>query len=175
MKSSAAYFGFEFDRHQLHNRLQESICNLKRLSKIRLMVSRHGTQAIEIWPLEDVAEWRVGVVSLPVDAGDFRLRHKISDRAFYDDARRARPDCDEVVFVGRDGLLTEGSITALFVECDGKFLTPRLETGLLPSILRRELIEAGKAKEADLRIEDLSDGFWIGNSLRGLIRANRVA
>jgi para-aminobenzoate synthetase/4-amino-4-deoxychorismate lyase len=80
-----------------------------------------------------------------------------------------------VVFVGRDGLLTEGSITALFVECDGQFLIPRLETGLLPSILRRELIEAGKAKEADLRIEDLSDGFWVGNSLRGLIRANRVA
>ena len=175
MKSSAAYFGFEFDWHELHNRLQASICNLKRLSRIRLMVSQHGAQAIEIWPLEDVTEWRVGVVPLPVDAGDFRLRHKISDRAFYDDARRGRPDCDEVVFVGRDGLLTEGSITALFVECDGQFLTPRLETGLLPSILRRELIEAGKAKEADLRIEDLSDGFWIGNSLRGLIRANRVA
>ena len=175
MKSSAAYFGFEFDWHELHNRLQASIYNLKRLSRIRLMVSQHGAQAIEIWPLEDVTEWRVGVVPLPVDAGDFRLRHKISDRAFYDDARRGRPDCDEVVFVGRDGLLTEGSITALFVECDGQFLTPRLETGLLPSILRRELIEAGKAKEADLRIEDLSDGFWVGNSLRGLIRANRVA
>jgi fatty-acyl-CoA synthase len=57
---------------------------------------------------------------LPVDAGDFRLRHKISDRAFYDEARRSRPDCDEVVFVGTDGLLTEGSITAVFVERDGK-------------------------------------------------------
>jgi para-aminobenzoate synthetase/4-amino-4-deoxychorismate lyase len=114
-------------------------------------------------------------VPLPVDAGDFRLRHKMSDRTFYDDARRGRPDCDEVVFVGTDGLLTEGSITALFVERDGKLLTPRLETGLLPSILRRELIVSGKALEADLRIDDLSDGFWVGNSLRGLIRANRVA
>jgi para-aminobenzoate synthetase/4-amino-4-deoxychorismate lyase len=175
MKSSAAYFGFEFDWHELHNRLQASICNLKRLSRIRLMASQHGAQAIEIWPLEDVTEWRVGVVPLPVEAGDFRLRHKISDRAFYDDARRGRPDCDEVVFVGTDGLLTEGSITAVFVERDGKLLTPRLETGLLPSILRRELLEFGKALEADLRIDDLSGGFWVGNSLRGLIRANRVA
>jgi para-aminobenzoate synthetase/4-amino-4-deoxychorismate lyase len=125
--------------------------------------------------LEDVTEWRVGIVPLPVDAGDFRLRHKISDRAFYDDARKARPDCDEVVFVVRDGLLTEGSITALFVERDGKLLTPRLETGLLPSILRRELLETGKALEADLTIEDLADGFWVGNSVRGLIKANRVA
>ena len=180
MKSSAASFGFEFDRHELRNRLHASIFYLDRLSKIRLMVSRHGAQAVEIRPLEDVTEWRVAVVPLPVDAGDFRLRHKISDRAFYDDARTSRPDCDEVVFVRRDGLLTEGSITAIFVERDGKLLTPRLETGLLPSILRRELLESGKAEEADLRIEDLSDGFWVGNSVRGLIRAsgpdpNRVA
>ena len=171
MKSSAASFGFEFDRHDLRNRLHASIFHLDRLSKIRLMVSRHGAQAVEIWPLEDVTEWRVAVVPLPVDAGDFRLRHKISDRAFYDDARASRPDCDEVVFVRRDGLLTEGSITAIFVERDGKLLTPRLETGLLPSILRRELLESGKAEEVDLRIEDLSDGFWVGNSVRGLIRA----
>ncbi|MFO0111415.1 MAG: aminodeoxychorismate synthase component I [Sphingomonadaceae bacterium] len=175
MKSSAASFGFEFDRHELRNRLHASIFHLDRLSKIRLMVSRHGAQAVEIWPLEDVTEWRVAVVPLPVDAGDFRLRHKISDRAFYDGARTSWPDCDEVVFVRRDGLLTEGSITAIFVERDGKLLTPRLETGLLPSILRRELLESGKAEEVDLRIEDLSDGFWVGNSVRGLIRANRVA
>jgi para-aminobenzoate synthetase/4-amino-4-deoxychorismate lyase len=175
MKSSAASFGFEFDRHELRNRLHASIFYLDRLSKIRLMVSRHGAQAVEIWPLEDVTEWRVAVVPLPVDAGDFRLRHKISDRAFYDKARTSRPDCDEVVFVRRDGLLTEGSITAIFVERDGKLLTPRLETGLLPSILRRELLASGKAEEVDLRIEDLSAGFWVGNSVRGLIRANRVA
>jgi len=175
MKCSAASFGFEFDRHELRNRLHASVFHLDRLSKIRLMVSRHGAQAVEIWPLKDVTEWRVGVVPLPVDAGDFRLRHKMSDRAFYDEARISRPDCDEVVFVGSDGLLTEGSITAIFVERDGKLLTPRLETGLLPSILRRELLASGKAEEADLRIEDLSDGFLVGNSVRGLIRANRVA
>ena len=175
MASSAGAFGFEFDRYELRNLVRASVCNLHRLSKIRLMTSRHGAHAVEIQPLEDVTEWRVAVVPLPVDATDFRLRHKISDRAFYDDARRSRPDCDEVVFVGTDGFLTEGSITALFVERDGKLLTPRLKTGLLPSIMRRELIEAGKAEEADLKIEDLSGGFWVGNSLRGLIRANRVA
>ena len=175
MKSSALAFGFEFDRHELRNRLHASIFHLEQLSKIRLMVSRHGAQAVEIWPLQDVAEWRVAVVPLPVNNLDFRLRYKITDRNFYDSARKARPDCDEVVFVGTDGLLTEGSITALFVERDGKLLTPRLETGLLPSILRRELLDSGRAEEADLEVDDLADGFWVGNSLRGLIKANRVA
>lgn len=175
MKTSALSFGFEFDRHELRNRLHASIFHLERLSKIRLMVSRHGAQAVEIWPLEDVAEWRVAVVPLPVHNQDFRLRHKTTDRNFYDDARKNRPDCDEVIFVGTDGLLTEGSITALFVERDGKLLTPRLATGLLPSILRRELLDTKQAEEADLKIEDLANGFWVGNSLRGLLKANRVA
>jgi para-aminobenzoate synthetase/4-amino-4-deoxychorismate lyase len=117
----------------------------------------------------------VAVVPLPVAAEDFRLRHKMSDRAFYDNARKARTDCDEVIFVGADGRLSEGSITALFVERGGVLLTPRLETGLLPSVLRRALIDAGEAQEADLTVDDLAGGFFVGNSARGLIRAHRVA
>lgn len=175
MRNSARFFGFEFDRHELRNRLHASIFHLDRLSKIRIMVSKAGALSVEVTPLEDVSAWRVAVVPLPVSKDDFRLRHKITDRAFYDDARKARPDCDEVIFVGEDGLLTEGSITAIFVERDGRLLTPRLATGLLPSILRQELIETGAAEEADLRVVDLNGDFYVGNSLRGLIRANRVA
>jgi para-aminobenzoate synthetase/4-amino-4-deoxychorismate lyase len=103
------------------------------------------------------------------------LRHKTSDRAFYDEARRSRPDCDEVLFTTLDGRLTEGSITALFVERDGTLHTPRLEAGLLPSVLRRELVDTGRAVEADLFAADLDAPFYVGNSLRGLIPATRVA
>ena len=38
-------------------------------------------------------------------------------------------------------------------------------------ILRAELIESGRAVEAELTEADLSDGFFIGNALRGLIPA----
>nr|WP_315458641.1 aminodeoxychorismate synthase component I [uncultured Sphingorhabdus sp.] len=175
MHNSARLFGFEFDRHELRNRLHASIFHLHNLSKIRLMLSKTGAMSVEIRPLNDVSYWRVAVVPLPVPHDDFRLRHKITDRAFYDDARKARPDCDEVIFVGADGRLTEGSITALFVERGDLLLTPRLETGLLPSVLRAELIASGKAKEADLTIADLHGEFYVGNSLRGLIRAKWVA
>ncbi len=175
MKESARTFGFEFDRHDARNKLHAATFHLDALSKIRLLASCHGALAIEIRPLVEYEDCRVAVVPLPADPQDFRLRHKITDRDFYDDARKARSDCDEVIFVGKDGRLTEGSISALFVERGGKLLTPRLETGLLPSVLRRELIEAGRAEEADIEIEDLSAGFFVGNSVRGLIRANRVA
>jgi para-aminobenzoate synthetase/4-amino-4-deoxychorismate lyase len=40
--------------------------------------------------------------------------------------------------------------------------------GLLPGVLRRSLIEAGKAVEGELRLGDLEGGFLLGNSVRGL-------
>jgi para-aminobenzoate synthetase/4-amino-4-deoxychorismate lyase len=75
------------------------------------------------------------------------------------------------VFVDPEGRLTEGSFTNIFVERDGKLLTPPVARGLIPGVLRAKLIDEGKAAEADLTVEDLKDGFLLGNSLRGMIRA----
>ena len=112
---------------------------------------------------------RVAIARRSVDDGDFRLRHKTSDRAFYDEARA--PDAFETVFTDERGFLTEGSFTSLFVEHRGKLLTPPLSRGLLPGVLRGQLIDDGKAIEEDLRPDDLAAGFLIGNAVRGLIRA----
>ena len=172
IKESARTLDFAFDRHEARNRLHAATFHLTDPAKIRLLASRGGALAIEVRPLPaDVSEpWTVAVVPLPVDDQDFRLSHKTSDRAFYDDARKATT-ADEVLFINSDGYLTEGSITAIFVERDGKLMTPSLSRGLLPSVLRRELIESGRAVETDLRPEDLADGFFLGNSLRGLFPA----
>jgi hypothetical protein len=40
-----------------------------------------------------------------------------------------------------------------------------------PGTLRGHLLSQGRAKEAILRLEDLSSGFYLGNSVRGLVRA----
>jgi para-aminobenzoate synthetase/4-amino-4-deoxychorismate lyase len=112
----------------------------------------------------------VAVTPLPVRPDDWRLAHKSGDRAFYDAARRAT-GAFECLFVRPDGLLTEGSFTSLFVERGGRLLTPPLARGLLPGVLRAELIENGLAEEADLSIGDLGQGFLVGNSLRGLLPA----
>jgi para-aminobenzoate synthetase/4-amino-4-deoxychorismate lyase len=112
----------------------------------------------------------VALAPLPVEPDDFRLRHKTSDRRFYDEARETAGSF-EVVFVDRDGFLTEGSFTSLFVERGGRLLTPPLARGLLPGVLREQLIDEGQAEEADLRAEDLEGRFFVGNAVRGLIAA----
>ena len=78
---------------------------------------------------------------------------------------------DEALFLRDDGLVTEGSIANLFVEREGILLTPPLKLGLLPGVLRRSLIEQGRAREAELTIADLEGGFRLGNAVRGLWRA----
>ncbi len=111
---------------------------------------------------------------LPVVPGDWRLRHKTTDRSFYEAAhgggarRTARA---KRCWCASDGLVTEGSISNLFVERGDKLLTPRASLGLLPGVLRRSLIEEGRAEEADLTLDDLAGGFLLGNAVRGLMPA----
>lgn len=174
MRASAATFGYPFDRHAVRNELQAATFRLREGARVRLMLSPGGAVAIETSPLPPAKSepWRVAVVPLPVDPADFRLRHKTSDRRFYDAARGA---ADEVVFVDPDGFLTEGSFTSIFVEREGMLLTPPASRGLLPGILRAELIDSGRAVERGLTPADLSGGFLLGNALRGLVSAVTVA
>ena len=171
LRRSAEALGFAFDRHEARNELQAATFRAGP-SLVRLLLSPSGALAIEMRPLPPAPAEPVpvAVVPLPADPTDIRLRHKTSDRAFYDDARAA-VGTFEVLFRDPDGLLTEGSFTSLFVARDGILLTPPLARGLLPGVLRAELIETGKAREADLTVVDLAGGFLIGSSARGLMPA----
>lgn len=176
MKASAGALGFSFDRHAVRNALNHACFFLDAPTRIRLVLAPNGDTAIEMRPAPaPLAEpLRVVIRPMSLARGDLRLAHKTSDRACYDLPRataRAELDADEVVFTDADGALTEGSFTHVFVERDGQLLTPPLAQGLLPGILRRELIEQGRAVEARLTADDLAGGFVVGNSLRGLMRA----
>lgn len=175
MHGSAAELGIGFDRHEARNQIHALCFDLEGPACIRMMASRGGALALEARPLPKA--WpdpaRAILLPLPVDPGDWRLRHKSSDRGFYEDARRVAVDAgaEEAVFVHDDGRVTEGTITSLFVERDGILLTPPASLGLLPGILRARLIAEGKAREEPLTIADLDGGFMLGNALRGLMRA----
>ena len=175
MKTSAAELGFAFDRHGLRNAIQALCFDLDTPSRLRVVAARSGAHAIEVAPLPAAlpVPARVAFLPLPVATNDWRLRHKTSDRGFYEEAlvvARAA-GADEAMFLDEAGLVTEGSFTNVFVEHHGQLLTPPAALGLLPGVLRASLLAEGRAVEAELRIGDLERGFWIGNALRGLIPA----
>ena len=92
--------------------------------------------------------------------------------------QKALTGCDEVVFLNKKGELTEGTRTNLFIELDGRLFTPALTCGLLPGTLREELLDLPRASasEAMLTPQDLigADRIYLGNSVRGLIRAELI-
>jgi para-aminobenzoate synthetase/4-amino-4-deoxychorismate lyase len=175
MKASAAELGFSFDRHETRNRIHALCFELDRPAKVRLLLARSGEIALETAPLPPPVDGTVSCIALPLPVvpGDWRLRHKSTDRGFYEAALAASKErgAYEALFVRDDGLVTEGSFTNLFVERDGKLLTPATALGLLPGVLRRQLLDEGRAEEAELTLDDLAGGFLIGNALRGLIPA----
>jgi para-aminobenzoate synthetase/4-amino-4-deoxychorismate lyase len=172
MRNSAFDLDFKFDRHAARNELQAATFGRKQRGMVRLLLSRSGAMAIQVRPYDDPAEVPVSVAvrPLPVDPSDFRLRYKTTDRRFLDEARQGE-QAYETIFVDPDGQLTEGSRTNIFVDRGGKLMTPPLTRGIMPGILRGKLIEEGRAEEGDLTTDDLADGFYIGNVVRGLIPA----
>ena len=172
MKRSADALGFAFDRHGARNELQAATFRLREPRKVRLLLSASGAVAIEVRPIPPAPAGAAEVVvaPLPVARDDFRLSHKTTDRAFYEEARAAS-GAFEVVFEDEAGFLTEGSFTTIFVQREGLLVTPPLARGLLPGVLRERLLAGGDAVEGDLVAADLVDGFYVGNALRGLMPA----
>ena len=175
IRDSAHALGFVFDRHAVRNAIQALCFEVEEAAKLRLVLSRGGATCLEVSEIPEAPQAPVEcvVLPLPLDPGDWRLAHKTTDRWLYEAGLRAARSAGgaETLLLRDDGLLTEGCFTNLFVERDGVLLTPPAKLGLLPGVLRRQLIEAGRAVEGELRLADLEHGFFIGNALRGLMPA----
>ena len=176
LNRSADALGFRFDRHALRNELQAATFALTAPARIRLLLGPAGEVAIEVgervtWPQPIMP---VSAVPRGADPNDLRLRHKTTDRSLYNAALRAGGTF-EVLLIDAKGYLTEGCFSTIFVERGDHLVTPPLRRGLLPGVLRQSLIDLGEAEEADLRLHDLENGFFIGNAARGMVAATLVA
>jgi para-aminobenzoate synthetase/4-amino-4-deoxychorismate lyase len=178
LAQSARYFGLPFDRASILAALDSSGFAADRM-RVRLTLDAAGAAmtAVPLPPSPPV--FRFAMAPERLDSQSLWLMHKTTNRAFYDAPRQqahAALGVDEVLFRNERDELTEGSITSLFVQRDGKLLTPPLSSGLLPGTLRAELIDQGKAVEQVLTLADLAgaEAIFLGNSVRGLMRAQWV-
>ncbi|MDZ4395590.1 aminotransferase class IV family protein [Cypionkella sp.] len=143
-------------------------------ARMRLTLESEGRFEVQAAALPaGKPEWRVGLATTRLTSDDPWLTVKSTNRAAYDAARANLPDgLDEVIFRNERGEVCDASITTVFFDQGDGLCTPPLRCGLLPGVLRAEMLAAGTAREAVLRADDLADvRLWLGNSLRGLIPA----
>jgi para-aminobenzoate synthetase/4-amino-4-deoxychorismate lyase len=181
--ASAAHFLFTCDAAAVRSALESYADNLEgACHRVRLTLAEDGDieiTSIPLAPPSPAQRLRYAIAPARMQSGNMFLYHKTTRRAVYDDERERlakQLNCQEVLFLNERGELTEGSFTNIFVEIDGELLTPALSSGLLAGTLRQELIASGKAREAALHLRDLTgaDAVWLGNSVRGLVRAEAV-
>lgn len=149
--------------------------------RVRLVMTYRGKMEVTASPFEPVPEetvWRLKVAKTKLQSEDSLFRHKTTRREPYEAARAefSKEEADEVILLNERDEVCEGTITNIFAEsADGMLLTPPLTSGLLPGVLRAELIRERKARGEVLKLDDLRHRkLFVGNSLRGLIRAELI-
>ncbi len=177
MQRSAAFLSLPFDRMAAQRALDAAVMHAREALRVRLTLDEAGAFACTTAALGAApARWTYALSPHRVSSADVLLRHKTTWRDFYDgeQARLAQAGgCDEALFRNERGELTEGSRSNIFLRRGDMLLTPPLDCGLLDGVLRRELLQTGRCREAVLFPGDLESGgeILLGNSLRGLIRA----
>lgn len=169
--NSAEYFGIPLDRARIAGKLAAFGQSLAHDSKVRLLVDEAGNPAIESSPLDDGSHRspvRIGLIPYPIDIANPYLYHKTTRRQVYQEARAARPECDDVVLWNAQGEVTETSIANLVLEIDGQLVTPPVASGLLPGTFREALLRSGELRERVISVEELPNcqRIWLINSVQ---------
>jgi para-aminobenzoate synthetase/4-amino-4-deoxychorismate lyase len=181
LEDSAEYFGFACERAEVKSALEQYARRFpdQAIRKVRLLFDSGGAFEIsnEVLPPR-AAEKRIGRVRIAAertDPADPMLYHKTTHRPLYapEFEQAARDGFDDVLFLNQRGEVTEGAISNVFVEKDGRWFTPPVECGLLPGVYRRHLLETRpEIEERVLFEEDLrtADAIYLANAVRGLRR-----
>ncbi len=172
---SAAALGFALNAEEVREMLFAHVADRKETAlRVRLLLSHDGTHTVESFALEDIAGIQTAIIAPErLAPWDQRLRHKTTARLFYDKELRSavRDGHFDAIFLNTLGEVCEGARSNVFIERDSLLLTPPLSSGLLPGVLRSELLSSGRAREAILHESDLRTAprMWLGNALRGLV------
>ncbi len=193
LSESAENLGIPFNLDEIEFLLQDYIHRTKDLNigfwKIRVALSASGELNIKHSKLQDISQnnvifWAddlIGRTFGVTNSNDPLLMHKTSSRAIYDLAysEAEKSGGFDAIFVNERNEVTEGGRSNFLMKKKGVMLTPPLECGLLPGIMRGELLNSGDylIREEVISKKDVNAGteIYLCNSLRGLFKVRLQA
>jgi para-aminobenzoate synthetase/4-amino-4-deoxychorismate lyase len=171
LNHSARHFSFSFDLAKIREQIFQAAP--REASCLRLTLSKAGELTLKQSPLPRGYAQRLKLATVRVNSGDEFLYHKTTNRGVYDAARRECDEQTDALLSNERGEITETAIMNVAVLRDGRWITAQLSCGLLPGILRKELLARGEIVEGVIQTADLRNGEVIRcfNALRGLHEA----
>jgi para-aminobenzoate synthetase/4-amino-4-deoxychorismate lyase len=181
LKDSSEYFMFDFDIDHIITMITNESKNYfnEKKYKTRLLLFKDGNITISSSELEKMDDSIKLVAFSPVQTNseDRFLYHKTTNRKIYNDEfHRARDEgYYDFLFLNNNHEITEGTISNIFIQKDGKFYTPPIKCGLLNGVFRQYLLEnKPDIKEKILYKKDIidADKIYLTNSVRGMIEVS---
>lgn len=185
---------YEYLFQQLAETLESSDLDLSKDYKMRALVSKSGELRVEAHPvsgelclnIESAKEQKpfdIYVDDNPIIVGPF-TSFKTTYRDHYNQARNRflRRESvygggQEVLMTNTRGEITEGSITNVAAEIDGKWITPPLDSGALCGVMRKYLLDRGIIEEGPIKPVQLQPGtpLIVFNAIMGLREGKLIA
>ena len=182
MKESARDLGFDFDEKDFHSAVARTINNFPPIksegAKIRLLLSIDGKIDAECSPppslLKKGESVRAILSAELMWSGNPLLQYKTTRREIYNRAMKRAKELgfDDAILINERGEITETCIANIALsEGGGGLITPPLQCGLLPGVMRAEMIARGELREGIIRRKNLlADDAKVYrlNALRGI-------
>ena len=139
--------------------------------RVRLLLTKQGKIKISHQPLQEtLLPVKLALYDCPLTDNN-RLRfHKTDPRPWLQGVPNpASVGIDDWLFSNTQGELTESTIANLVVQIDSQWLTPEINSGLLPGTYRQRLLRTGVIREQKMTRQMLKQAEKIGliNSVRG--------
>ncbi|HSE42027.1 MAG TPA: aminodeoxychorismate synthase component I [Acidobacteriota bacterium] len=180
LERSALYFLFKFELTAIQEALASAAKELysrDASTRVKLLIDETGTAEIQMNEVEPLkTPLFVSLSKSRTNSEDRFLYHKTTLRDLYEAEHteaKAKGFFD-VIFRNERNEITEGAISNVFIEKNGKLFTPPVKCGLLNGTFRRYVLDSRKwdVEERILTIEDLksADRIYVSNAIRGLLQ-----
>ncbi len=188
LRQTARRFGFAWQIHTLYAQMQARLAALLPGVRYRLRLQMNKTGALQI-TVTELTQRSLEPVNLllasneglaPMQADNFWLRYKTTERARYTDALRIAKErgAFDILFTNTRGELTEGARSNLFIKLAGQWCTPPLTSGILPGVMRSVLLndKNWNVAERSLTLADLRDAeeIIVCNAVHGALKARLI-
>src|SRR5215510_9118407 len=170
LNRSARFFSFNCDLAKMRDDIIRAVPRDGKPACLRLTLSKDGESKIESGPLPGGYARRLRLSSVHVHSGDVFLYHKTTHRGIYEEAREECDEHTDAILINERGEITETTIMNIAVFRDGRWITPQTSCGLLPGVMREELLARREMVEGVVDASQLRPGEVIRcfNVLRGI-------